>query len=717
MNPRSRARRPWPGAAAAVLLAAAAAADQSAGEALQALRLRGPTARSAALLMSQQQGGSLPVEVAAVPMPAPGGVEAAAPVPVFVEMHGPALLAAAEGGPPRVEIYIYANDGDGRTRAHLAQVFTLAEEHRPRVAGAGVRFAGHLELPPGEYQLRVLVLAGGETFALRALPLRVPGALTALLPAPLPDPEERWLTVREAPHGTHRGGAALPGSLATPAARPVVEGGEEVLLSLLMAGSPPRPPAMAARLLDDGGEVLGPVPLTPREPLAGLPPGLAGWRVAARLPAAVTGPARLVVEAPGAPLTALPLVLVDPGAGGVLWVDLEGGEGAAETLADADLLRLPEAAPRPPGDKPRPKLGNDERRRIREDYRAALGHLAAGDVGGAVAAVSALEGRAVEGRSMEAVEEVEAAQLGVLAAPAERQPELLVPVLALHLDLYRHYSARRRFLLAAHAQNMVVELAELYAERGGSRGARITAAAALASLGGFLQEKEIKSGSERLFRLALELDESSEAALLGLAASHERFGEREEAISYLERLLRLRGEHAEGRLRLAMNLRQQGRLKVSGELLEGLTARDPPPEPWILALAYQERARLAQRGGDWAGAAELLQEAVARLEAAADAPPAPPRGDRGQAKLRLQLAYVLDRLGKPRRAAEILEPALRVAPRGEVESARLRYGRWPQAALEAGRRALAESAAVRRPLLAELVEGEEGASAAAEVRR
>ncbi|MCB1033381.1 MAG: hypothetical protein KDD47_06060, partial [Acidobacteria bacterium] len=65
------------------LLFAGLEAQGQGAEPLQALRLRGLTARPAALLMSGQSGGEVPLAVLALPMPPTGGES---PVAVILEI-------------------------------------------------------------------------------------------------------------------------------------------------------------------------------------------------------------------------------------------------------------------------------------------------------------------------------------------------------------------------------------------------------------------------------------------------------------------------------------------------------------------------------------------------------------------------------------------------------------------------------------------------------
>ncbi len=162
-------------------------------------------------VMSGEDTGLLPAAVLAAPLPAPQGTMAY--VPVVVEVDGPALLSGVTPGTSLpAEVYVYALDGAGTVHDFVAQTvgLDLAKLETALLHG-GFRFVGHLDLPPGEYSMRVLVRNGvtGAT-GLRVLPLTVPALVHGrplLLPPLFPQPPGSWPTVREAPQ---EGEAQLP---------------------------------------------------------------------------------------------------------------------------------------------------------------------------------------------------------------------------------------------------------------------------------------------------------------------------------------------------------------------------------------------------------------------------------------------------------------------------------------------------------------------------
>ena len=173
--------------------------------------------------------------------------------------------------------------------------------------------------------------------------------------------------------------------------------------------------------------------------------------------------------------------------------------------------------------------------------------------------------------------------------------------------------------------------------------------------------------SSQLFYRALHHEPRSAAALLGLAASFEKQGGYTEAIGLLEQLVEAEPGSAEGRLRLAVNLDRVGLRQRAQQLYSEIVEADA--RDWTCSLAYLElaRGRLAER--DLQGAAQGLEQAVARMSE--------------RTGPRHLLAYVYDRLG---RTAESMSLLREIQSRASTPSARRLYDLWPTEAwrLDAG---------------------------------
>ena len=190
---------------------------------------------SAAAILSGEQGGNLPVSALAMPLP---GAAGKAVVPLLVEVDGPALLAGHVGPAMAVEIYAYALGTEGSVDGFLTQRLELdltkvADELR----ASGLKFYGELELPPGSYEIRLLVKNAqmGGAHALRSVPVEVPAA-PQLSPPLFVAAAGGWLLTRQA---TRPGEAAreypftLAGQPFVPAVRPVVAAAGEARVALL----------------------------------------------------------------------------------------------------------------------------------------------------------------------------------------------------------------------------------------------------------------------------------------------------------------------------------------------------------------------------------------------------------------------------------------------------------------------------------------------------
>jgi VWFA-related protein len=189
-------------------------------------------------LLTGDDPGPVPMAVLAAPYPNPGSDMAW--VPVLVEADGPALLAGNGPGDLLAEIYIYALDDQGAVRGYVAQALSLElAKVETGLRQGGLRFLGHLELPPGRFNLRVLTLNGRTgAYGLRAARVEVPetgSGQAVLLPPLFPEPPGRGVVVREAAAD----GQEVPfpfahGAIAyLPAPRPVLHAGEEAPVALV----------------------------------------------------------------------------------------------------------------------------------------------------------------------------------------------------------------------------------------------------------------------------------------------------------------------------------------------------------------------------------------------------------------------------------------------------------------------------------------------------
>jgi tetratricopeptide (TPR) repeat protein len=160
------------------------------------------------------------------------------------------------------------------------------------------------------------------------------------------------------------------------------------------------------------------------------------------------------------------------------------------------------------------------------------------------------------------------------------------------------------------ARSLVPELVAAAFGRRPRQAEREIAAMLLTDLGGHLDLGGQDGGAAQLYQRALELDPAQRAALLGLAAVHEKRGGYREALPLLDRLVSLDPTHREGRLRRALVLQRTGRGAESEAPLRALAAGGGD---WVQSLAAQEAARLLLARGDGAGAVAMLEPALLDL--------------------------------------------------------------------------------------------------------
>lgn len=164
-------------------------------------------------------------------------------VPVIVEVAGPSLLAGRQQSDRlSLELYAYVIDRQGRMADFFTRRIALdVKQGREALAAAGVKYYGHLELPPGDYRVRVLVrdAESGRT-GVQAAALAVPAYQKhqpVLLPPLFIEGRRHWVMVRERPKGADGASVVYPftvkGEPYVPAARPVLGGTDKAQLCLV----------------------------------------------------------------------------------------------------------------------------------------------------------------------------------------------------------------------------------------------------------------------------------------------------------------------------------------------------------------------------------------------------------------------------------------------------------------------------------------------------
>jgi len=208
--------------------------------------------KKAEMIMGDAEGGLLDMSAIAAVVGYDGMLARA---PVLVEVRPDSFEDYGPASQMEIETYVYARDAEGGIPdffVHTLQLDRLGD--RRAALEEGLLALGELELPPGDYTLRVMVYdrRSGE-YALKSVPLAVPrfGEPGPALYAPLwVGPANRGLVARE-------GDGALPfrasGRKFLPSALPVVNAKERILLQTLVANPNPSLVNLSHRILDDEG--------------------------------------------------------------------------------------------------------------------------------------------------------------------------------------------------------------------------------------------------------------------------------------------------------------------------------------------------------------------------------------------------------------------------------------------------------------------------------
>ena len=233
-------------------------------------------------VMSGEEAGPLGVSVLAAPFRLSGSDDAY--VPVVIEVDGASLMAGTQPGTLPAEIYVYAFDSAGAIPDFLTQTLGLdLAKVEPVLKQSGLKFFGHLDLPPGSYSLRVLVRNGATgTYGLRVASLEVPDhgqAAPVLLPPFFPEAPGRWLMAREAvPAGekTPPYPFMQKDQPYIPASKPVLPLGEPAAVSLVGYNLGGGEVEVRSQVLSPDGREIGPAEIQVLERERGTPERLKG---------------------------------------------------------------------------------------------------------------------------------------------------------------------------------------------------------------------------------------------------------------------------------------------------------------------------------------------------------------------------------------------------------------------------------------------------------
>jgi VWFA-related protein len=168
--------------------------------------------------------------------------EAQAYVPVIIEIGGRGLLTGHTGDKLNLELYTYVADKEGKIRDFFTQSVGLdIKNGREALARTGIKYYGHLDLTPGDYQIRVLARNAdtGRT-GVESVALSIPAYSKSephLLPPLFIEGDPGWLMIREREGKEQQASVVYPftvkGEPYVPAARPILRAEQSVSLCLV----------------------------------------------------------------------------------------------------------------------------------------------------------------------------------------------------------------------------------------------------------------------------------------------------------------------------------------------------------------------------------------------------------------------------------------------------------------------------------------------------
>ncbi len=334
---------------------------------------------------------------------------------------------------------------------------------------------------------------------------------------------------------------------------------------------------------------------------------------------------------------------------------------------------------------------------LRATYARILARLGTDDEEKVGEQIAAFEVPLLSGPKAATREELTALEGEVLRSLERRNPESLVPVMAVYRTLHGTYQLRSLRQPAIHAAILVGSLAELYARAVPGPEGRRLAAGFLVSLTPNLDRSGLSTMVEAEFRRALEIDPGHPQALLGHAQDDERHGRYTEAVAGLEKLDAQNPHDPEVLVRLAINTARLGRTKRAREIFLQIvaplrerseTSPKPDADAWPRALAAQELARLEIAAKDRPAAGRVLALGLASFP--------------DDEKLVLLSAALADLPSTDRtEAAKAKERLAQWNPQaGSRISPRLRYDQLPRKRIEALWKELERAGKDRLPALA-----------------
>jgi len=614
----------------------------------------GLPAEDAALLLSGQSGGALPLAVKAVPVePDPdGGVD----THITVELPVASLLGDTPG-PIGIRLAVYVVDDTGALVGSRVTTRTTDPERLAASGASGVRWIDTMTLPAGALSVRVLVrLLSGEKFGLR------------ILSVDLTPPQQGWFS-QTLPVGTSAGWIEPTAPEATQrasvAAMPVVQAGQPLQILLVGPGAESvpsfelRPEDGSAPAQEIAAKVVS------SEAASG------GWRretVEVAIPQDIGG--RYTLQQKGASAQVHVIIVGPHQAQATTWPELMFPGNAPEQTAQGQTAPL--------------ARGRVPRHATRAALERGVEALAADGIEAGEKELSGGFDALWKKYGSDGLQGLIAAGMQVGGELADANPESLPPLITTTDRLYRSCLEQKRFACSSAARRLTIGLLDLYSTSADT--SRSLAAAAWTGMGAQLLEAGLWQRANAVLERALKSESGYAPALLAMGELHERVGDYAGARDAYARLVRSQPQSAEARLRLGVQLIRLGQEKQGIEQLQRAAESKGPD--WVRTVAWEQWAStlLAEDG---AGPAEAV------LEKAREAFPE-------SEQLKMQMAALLDRRGRGGEASHLIESLSE--PTG-ARSPRNLYTDWPKEALDGARRQFRDGATERLPTLRQALQG------------
>lgn len=608
----------------------------------------GLPAEDAALLLSGQTGGALPVQSAVLPV-APTG-ENEVETRITIEIPVASVLGDSEAA-IGLRVAVYAIDGTGALVGSRVST-RFADPERLAASGAsGVRWIDSMTLPAAPVSMRILIrLLGSERFGLRVLSLD------------LTSPERGWLTgtypIASSDGWIEPAQPEAPSTVAT-SALPVARAGEPLRLLLVGPGADTLPSFELGP--EDGSAPPVELPVTRVSSAT----ATGGWRhemIELTIPRGSSG--RYALRQKGAASAAQVIVVGDEQAQATTWPELMFPGSAREQTAEAP------AAPTTRGRVPR--------HAVTAALRRGLDALGSNGVDAGEKELSAAFETLWRQYGSDGMQSLIAGGMQLGGALAAVDAESLPPLITTTDRLYRRCLDQKRFGCSSAARRLTIGLLDLYSTRSGT--SRPLAAAAWSGLGAQLLQAGLWQRANAVFQRALQLEPGDPAALLAVGELHERLGDYEGARKAYARLVRSQPDSAEARLRLGVQLIRLGQEDAGVEQLQRATRGSG--SQWARIVAWEEWASAVLASSGEGPAEAVLEKALMAFP--------------GNEQLTVEMAALLDRRGRGAEASHLTESL--PEPTGE-RSARNIYGDWPLEALSASRQRFQHGAEERLPAL------------------